>query len=1109
MATIIVTTAGDVVDGSDGVLSLREAIAQANANADADTIVFDASLSGQTITLTGGAPILTQDVTIDGDVNGDDKADITISGNNASRVFLMTGASTDVDLLSLTLTNGSWIGFGGAIYAQDISTLDIEDTTIRNSVSGSGGGLAASATDVTLTNSLVTGNSTNGFGGGIYVRSLSTLVVTNSTIAGNTTNYYGGGLTAANSTVTLLNSTVTGNQADANGTGTTNGGGIENYRSTITVINSVVAENTSGTSMTANDVRGTIDTATNSVFGTAVTITANTNSLTSVTDVGLGALADNGGTVLTRNITADSVLINTGGTTSLTTDANGNDRVVAGTVDVGATEFQLVVTTASDVVADDGLLSLREAIALANANADADTIVFDASLAGQTIVLTSGELTLTQDVTIDGDTDGDDKADITISGNNASRVFSATGDFTDVDLLSLTLANGNISSTGSGGAIIAQSISTLDIQDTTIKDSAALKGGGVASFGTAVTLTNSLLTGNAATLKGGGIYLMTASTLTVTNSTIHGNTANQNGGGIYASLSSVDLLNSTVTGNQADADGGGTAAGGGIDDFLSTITVINSVVAENTSGTSMTANDDSGTIDTATNSVFGTAVTITANTNSLTSVTGAGLGALADNGGTVMTRNIESGSVLINAGDNASAAALATDANGNNRISFGKVDVGATEFTGPFVVDEAGDTVDGDISAGHLSLREAVALANTNADASTITFDASLAGQTITLTGGELVLTQDVTIDGDTDGDHKADITISGNNASRVFRMTGASTDVDLLSLTLTNGYSNGDGGAVYASSIGTLDIQDTTISDSSARWGGGLNVRGTDVTLANSLVTGNTANYGGGIYAWSLSTLTVTNSTIHGNTANSSGGGISAGISTVTLVNSTVTGNQADADGSVTTDGGGIYNFISTITVINSVVAENTSGTLMTANDVSGTIDTADHSFFGTTVTTGSGSGNLNGAGDPMLGELLDNGGTVLTLSPLDGSPLIGAGSNALLPADVFDIDHDGDTTETLPLDGRDGLRLVGGTVDIGTVEQIADEVINGTPGRNIVIGGLGVDILNGRGGRDTVRGGDDDDTVYGGRGVDLVSGNGGRDKLNGGKGEDTLNGG
>jgi len=538
--------------------------------------------------------------------------------------------------------------------------------------------------------------------------------------------------------------------------------------------------------------------------------------------------------------------------------------------------------------------------------------------------------------------------------------------------------------------------------------------------------------------------------------------------------------------------------------------VINSVVAENTSGTSMTANDVSGTIDTSTNSVFGTGVSGVTNgvNGNLTGVADVGLGALADNGGTVMTRNIESGSVLINAGSNAAASSLATDANGNDRITFGTVDVGATEFNGPLVVTTASDVVDA--NDGLLSLREAITLANANADADVITFDASLAGQTITLTGGELVLTQDVTIDGDTDGDHKADITISGNDASRVFRMTGGSTDVDLLSLTLTNGFSAIVGGAIYASSIGTLDIQDTTINDSAASHGGGVFGRGTDVTLTNSLVTGNSAGYfGGGVYVRLSSTLAVTNSTIHGNTSNGKGGGISASSSSVTLVNSTVTGNQADADGSVTTRGGGIDDFGSTITVINSVVAENTSGTSMTANDVSGTIDTADHSFFGTTVTTGSGSGNLNGAGDPMLGELLDNGGTVLSRSPLDGSPLIGAGSNALLPADVFDIDHDGDTTETLPLDGRDGLRLVGGTVDIGTVEQIADEVINGTPGRNIVIGGLGVDILNGRGGRDTVRGGDDDDTVYGGRGVDLVSGNGGRDKLNGGKGEDTLNGG
>ena len=61
------------------------------------------------------------------------------------------------------------------------------------------------------------------------------------------------------------------------------------------------------------------------------------------------------------------------------------------------------VTTAADVVANDGELSLREAVAKANATAAADTIEFDAVLEGTTLLLTGGELALSQDVTIDGD----------------------------------------------------------------------------------------------------------------------------------------------------------------------------------------------------------------------------------------------------------------------------------------------------------------------------------------------------------------------------------------------------------------------------------------------------------------------------------------------------------------------------------------------------------------------------------------------------------------------------------------------------------------------------------------------------------------------------------
>src|SRR5262249_48192798 len=61
---------------------------------------------------------------------------------------------------------------------------------------------------------------------------------------------------------------------------------------------------------------------------------------------------------------------------------------------------------------DSGGGSLRGEIAIA---ASGDTIVFDKSLAGQTIKLTSGELVITKSLTIDGL--GADK--LTISGNNA------------------------------------------------------------------------------------------------------------------------------------------------------------------------------------------------------------------------------------------------------------------------------------------------------------------------------------------------------------------------------------------------------------------------------------------------------------------------------------------------------------------------------------------------------------------------------------------------------------------------------------------------------------------------------------------------------------------
>src|SRR5690242_18309378 len=100
MAYLTVTTQADVVDPSDGQLSLREAVAQANATAGADYIKFVVTLEGQTLVLTGGELPVTQDLTIDGDRNHDGTV-MTIDGHASGRIFNISGADTDVVLRSL------------------------------------------------------------------------------------------------------------------------------------------------------------------------------------------------------------------------------------------------------------------------------------------------------------------------------------------------------------------------------------------------------------------------------------------------------------------------------------------------------------------------------------------------------------------------------------------------------------------------------------------------------------------------------------------------------------------------------------------------------------------------------------------------------------------------------------------------------------------------------------------------------------------------------------------------------------------------------------------------------------------------------------------------
>ncbi len=83
-----------------------------------------------------------------------------------------------------------------------------------------------------------------------------------------------------------------------------------------------------------------------------------------------------------------------------------------------------------------------------------------------------------------------------------------------------------------------------------------------------------------------------------------------------------------------------------------------------------------------------------------------------------------------------------------------------------------------------------------------------------------------------------------------------------------------------------------STIKDNSAVTGGGIG-NGDTLTVSNSTLSGNSAFFGGGISSFLGGTLTVENSTLYDNSANNWGGGIS-NFGEMTVSNSLVSGNNS-----------------------------------------------------------------------------------------------------------------------------------------------------------------------------------------------------------------------
>ena len=369
------------------------------------------------------------------------------------------------------------------------------------------------------------------------------------------------------------------------------------------------------------------------------------------------------------------------------------------------------------------------------------------------------------------------------------------------------------------------------------------------------------------------------------------------------------------------------------------------------------------------------------------------------------------------------------DLDGQNRSAI--PDIGAFEVQS-FTVDILADENDSSLGLGTgNSLREVFEAVNQTPGADIVSFAGGLGGEITLILGRLPELDSSVLLD----GPGASQLDVSGNDASGVLSI-GLGSDVKITGLTISDGNTTGhgggifnqgaldladvvlsgnvasqNGGAIYSSGSGSLELTRVSIIDSVASFGAGILARA-NVDISDSTLSGNSASgngggillqsgavatvegstlhsnsgqFGGGVHVDNSAAITITNSTISGNTATNNGGGVlKQSNGTLKLVNATIAGNTADFGGGLFVNSGGNIGLVE-----NSIVAGNAKLGAGFAEDVNGEIQanfSLVQSLVNTTFAAGSGD-NVTGV-DPLLSALADNGGLTLTRAFVAGQP-------------------------------------------------------------------------------------------------------------------------
>ena len=575
-ATITVTSSGDLV-AVDGDCTLREAVRAANtdtavdgcaAGRFADRIVFAAS-AGQTITLSGGQIVITDEVTI-GPAGQDT---VRVVATPFSRHFRVAVAAEPgppafqklVAFVGLLLRGGfeASPGGGGAILVEpDQTTAFTRVTFDRNLSAGPGGALRLGSGFHTLTGVTFTSNTTTAAtgGGGAVFNGGGTLTVVGGALADNRAAAASGGAlaNAAGGIVSLSGTAFRANQAARSG------GAVETA-GTLTVSGGTFVANRAEVNGGAVHVSGT----TAATFTATVPATAFERNAAGMEG---GAVWNSATGVLTMSGTRVS-----GNTAAGPAADQGGGGVFS---DGGITTLIGVAVTGNAATgaagSGGGVLN----------TAGGRLTVVGGSISGNTAVRAGGGIETNQSGTATGNTAT--LTNVMLSGNTAGTAPGFGGGLHTTGAAAVTFIGGSVigNTAVEGGGVWIADAGTLAVTGTRVASNTATgtpasQGGGIYSGGT-LTLADADIGLNRASgvaSAGGGLVVGPRGRAEVDRTRFGGNVAVRAGGGVYNSDGArVALRRSTFTSNVASASfgaGGGLHNAGTGEALLDTCVVLN------------------------------------------------------------------------------------------------------------------------------------------------------------------------------------------------------------------------------------------------------------------------------------------------------------------------------------------------------------------------------------------------------------------------------------------------------------------------------------------------------------------------------------------------------